>query len=202
MFSGLVEAVGMIEHTERTAAGLELSIESPFEEIGEGDSVAINGVCLTVREHGRGWFTVAAAVPTLDRTTLGSWHNGLNVNLERALRLTDRLGGHLVQGHVDGVGNVVRVGEGPDALLLDIALPEELLQLFAPLGSVAVDGVSLTVNALSTGIFQVSIIEFTRRHTTLGSLAEGASVNVEADVIAKYVRQMTKPYVERLAVSD
>lgn len=202
MFSGLVEAIGMVEHAERTAAGLELGIKCPFEDLANGESVAVNGVCLTVRERGRGWFTVAAAVPTLDRTTLGSWHDGAQVNLERASRLGDRLGGHLVQGHVDGVGPVSGVAEQGDALLLDIALPAELQELFVPLGSVAVDGVSLTVNALSAGTLQVSVIEYTRRHTTLGSLAVGAAVNIEADLIAKYVRQMAEPYLKRLAVSD
>lgn len=202
MFSGLVEAVGMVEHTERTAAGLELGIKCPFQDLTEGESVAINGVCLTVREQGRGWLTVAAAAPTLDRTTLGSFHDGQHVNLERALRLGDRLGGHLVQGHVDGIGRVTAVAEQRDALLIDVAPPEALQELFVPLGSVALDGVSLTVNALSTGTLQVSVIEYTRRHTTLGSLAEGAAVNLEADLIAKYVRQIVGPYVQRLATGN
>jgi len=202
MFSGLVEAVGMVEHAERTPAGLELGIKCPFDEIGDGESVAVSGVCLTVREHGRGWFTVAAAAPTVERTTLGGWHDGVHVNLERALRLGDRLGGHLVQGHVDGVGRVSRVTDEGDALLLDIALPEELQELFVPLGSVTVDGVSLTVNSLAAGFLQVSVIEYTRRHTTLGGLAQGAAVHLEADLIAKYVRQMAEPYLRRLATSD
>lgn len=202
MFSGLVEAVGMIEHVERTAAGLELGIKCPFDDLADGESVAVNGVCLTVRDHGRGWFAVAAAAPTLDRTTLGGWHDGVHVNLERAVRLGDRLGGHFVQGHVDGVGRVGGVAEQRDALLLDIALPAELQELFVPLGSVAVDGVSLTVNALSAGTLQVSVIEYTRRHTTLGEIAEGSLVHLEADLIARYVRQMVEPYLQRLAVSD
>jgi len=144
-----------------------------------------------VREHGAGWFTAAAVVTTLGRTTIGDWKAGTRVNLERALRAGDRLGGHIVQGHVDCVGEVVALERRGDALLIDVAVPEEIVLLMVPHGSVTVDGVSLTVNDLpAPGVFQLSIIEYTERHTTLGALHVGDRVQVEADVIAKHVQRL------------
>jgi riboflavin synthase len=195
MFTGLVDDVGVVERVERTEAGRELRISSRYVELTTGESIAVNGACLTVREHGAGWFTVAAIVTTLDRTTIGTWEVGRRVNLERALRLGDRLGGHMVQGHVDGVGTVERVHRRADAMLVDVRLPEELEALMVPHGSVTIDGVSLTVNALpAPGILQLSLIEYTWTHTTLGALRAGDVVHVEADMIGKYVRQLVAPY--------
>jgi len=195
MFTGLIDDVGVVERVERTEAGRELTIRSRYAGLAEGESIAVNGACLTVREHGDGWFSVAAIVTTLERTTIGAWAAGRRVNLERALRLGDRLGGHMVQGHVDAVGTVEQVRRRDDALLIDVRLPEELEALMVPHGSVAIDGVSLTVNALpSPGILQLSLIEFTWTHTTLGALAPADGVHVEADMIGKYVRQLVAPY--------
>jgi len=195
MFTGLVDDVGVVERVERTEAGRELRVSSRYVGLTTGESIAVNGACLTVREHGAGWFTVAAIVTTLDRTTIGTWEVGRRVNLERALRLGDRLGGHMVQGHVDGVGTVERVHRRADALLVDVRLPEDLEALMVPHGSVTIDGVSLTVNALpAPGILQVSLIEYTWTHTTLGALRAGDVVHVEADMIGKYVRQLVAPY--------
>jgi riboflavin synthase len=196
MFSGLVEAVGRVDRVQPAAAGLELRIECEFERVVDGESIAVNGVCLTVREHGTGWFLVAAGEMTVQRTNVGRWAAGTRVNLERALRVGDRLGGHLVQGHVDGVGTVVRVSAAPDVLFIDIHIPADLAELVVPLGSVTIDGVSLTVNAVpASGTLQVGVIDYTRRHTTLGALRPGDEVHVEADVIARYVRQLLAPYV-------
>jgi riboflavin synthase len=196
MFSGLVEAVGTVARVQPDAVGLELRIECEFEGVVDGESIAVNGVCLTVREHGTGWFLVAAGEMTVQRTTLGRWAAGTQVNLERALRVGDRLGGHLVQGHVDGVGTVARVSAATDVLLIDIHIPADLAGLVVPLGSVTIDGVSLTVNAMpAAGTVQVGVIDYTRRHTTLGALRAGDEVHVEADVIARYVRQLLTPYV-------
>jgi riboflavin synthase len=195
MFTGLVDDVGVVERVERTEAGRELRVLSRYTGLTTGESIAVNGACLTVREHGAGWFTVAAIVTTLDRTTIGSWDAGRRVNLERALRLGDRLGGHMVQGHVDGVGTVERVQRRDDALLVDVRLPDDLENLMVPHGSVTIDGVSLTVNALpAPGILQLSLIEYTWTHTTLGALRAGDVVHVEADMIGKYVRQLVAPY--------
>ena len=195
MFTGLVDDVGVVERVERTEAGRELRVSSRYRGLGSGESVAVNGACLTMREHGDGWFTVAAIVTTLERTTIASWEVGRRVNLERAMKLGDRLGGHIVQGHVDAVGVVEAVRRREDALLVDVRIPDELEPLMVPHGSVAVDGVSLTVNALpAPGILQLSLIEYTWTHTTLGALRAGDGVHVEADMIGKYVRQLVAPY--------
>src|SRR5438270_6117595 len=195
MFTGLIEQVGEVETVRQTAVGRELRVRAHFTDLTNGESIAINGACLTVREFGNGWFDAAAVTTTLERTTIGDWKKGTRVNLERALRPGDRLGGHIVQGHVDCVGVVAAVEGAGDALLVDLSLPSSIEPLFVLHGSIAVDGVSLTVNELKPGGLQVSLIEFTLRHTTLGDLKPGAKVHVEADVIAKHVKRLLEPYL-------
>lgn len=196
MFTGLIDDVGTIERVEATAAGRMFTIRCGYTDIESGESIAVNGACLTVREFGDGWFRVAAVSTSLERTAMAEWDAGLPVNLERALRAGDRLGGHIVQGHVDGVGTVAALAWRDDALLLDITVPPDLFALLVPLGSVTVDGVSLTVNALpADDTLQVSLIEFTRSATTLGETRVGARVHLEADVIAKYVHRLAAPYL-------
>ncbi|HEX7121334.1 MAG TPA: riboflavin synthase [Gemmatimonadaceae bacterium] len=196
MFTGIVDDVGTIDQVTEGDAGRELRIACRYTDAAPGESIAVNGVCLTVRATGPGWFTVAAATSTLERTTVGAWKPGTLVNLERSLTVGDRLGGHLVQGHVDGVGRVRGVARHGTSLLIDIEVPEAIAELLVPHGSITVDGVSLTVNALpAPGVLQVSIIEYTQRHTTLGRLEPGQPVHLEGDVIGKYVRALVAPYL-------
>jgi riboflavin synthase len=195
VFTGLIEDVGVVELVSTTPAGRELRITSRFANLADGESIAVNGACLTVREHGPGWFTVGAVETTLGRTTIGDWTVGRKLNLERALAMGDRLGGHMVAGHVDGVAKVVSVEQAGDARLVTLAVPEMVLELCVLHGSVTVDGVSLTVNALlADGTVQVSLIEYTLRHTTLDALRVGHEVHVEADMIGKYVQRLVQPY--------
>lgn len=202
MFTGLVDDVGVIERVERTEAGRALRIASAYDSVADGESIAVNGACLTVRESGQGWFDVAAVVTTLGRTTIGDWSTGLRVNLERAMKLGDRLGGHIVQGHVDDVGVVERVERVDDAIIVDVRIPDDLVSLMVPHGSVTIDGVSLTVNALpEPGILQLSLIEYTWRHTTLGALEAGQRVHIEADMLGKYVRQLVTPYLPETVIA-
>jgi len=159
--------------------------------VKRGESVAINGACLTVETVQRGGFTVRAVDTTLDRTLFGEYAAGRTVNLERAVRAGQLLGGHLVQGHVDGIATVEYVRPRGDAVLVGLHVPVEVRQVCIPKGSITVDGVSLTVDDLPGGaMVQVSLIPFTRAHTTLGDLEPGARVHVEGDVIGKYVRQL------------
>jgi riboflavin synthase len=193
VFTGLVEKVGIVSSVTESSAGRELRIEGDYTDLVLGESIAINGACLTVLAFGDGWFTVGAIATTLDRTTLGEWQAGRRVNLERALRAGDRFGGHFVQGHVDGVATVVNIHQRDDARLVDLALPQGLPELMVLHGSVAVDGVSLTVNDLpSPETLQLSLIEYTLRHTTFADLAVGDRVHVEADMLGKYVQRLLK----------
>ena len=193
MFTGLIEQVGEVESVRQTDAGRELRIRAPFGDLKNGESIAINGACLTVREFAAGWFDVAAITTTLERTTIGDWKKGTRVNLERALLPGDRLGGHIVQGHVDCVGTIAAVEREGDAQLVDLSIPAAFEPLFVLHGSVAIDGVSLTVNDIKPRGLQVSLIEYTLRHTNLGDLEPGSRVHVEADVIAKHVRRLVEP---------
>ena len=195
MFTGLIEHVGEVESARQTDAGRELRVRAPFRGLATGESIAVNGACLTVREFGDGWFDVAAVTTTLDRTTIGDWKKGTRVNLERAMRAEDRLGGHIVQGHVDCVGVVASVGREGNAQLVDVSVPAAFEPLFVLHGSVAIDGVSLTVNDLKPRGLQVSLIEYTLRHTNLGDLKPGSRVQIEADIIAKHVRRLLEPYL-------
>lgn len=191
MFTGIVEAMGTVTAVVRTADGLELSITLPWRDVREGESIAVNGACLTVEQISAGTFKCHIIRTTIERTVFNTYDVGRTVNLERSLRLGDRLGGHMVQGHVDGVGTVRSVTDRDDARLVDIAVPPDVARVSMPLGSITVDGVSLTVNALPLpGVVQISLIPFTLRHTTLSQLHPGDRVHLEADTIGKYVSHL------------
>ena len=191
MFTGIVSAVGRIEATGD--GGRVLRIRAPYRGLKKGESIAVNGACLTVEKVAKGSFTVHAVQTTLGRTLIGEWQKGGTVNLERAVRAADLMGGHIVQGHVDGVGAVQRIADADDAVLVDIRVPREVEETTVRHGAITVDGVSLTVNELpSAGVVQVSLVPFTRAHTTLGRLKQGDRVHVEADVLGKYVRQLCR----------
>lgn len=195
MFTGLIEAIGTIEEATNTHAGREFRICAPWPDLRDGESISINGACLTVRAIGDRTFVVAAVSTTLDRTTIGTWNADTRVNLERAMKVGDRLGGHIVQGHVDAVGTVCDVRRRESALLVDIDVPPEVERLLVSHGSITVDGVSLTVNGLpARGVVQVSLIEWTEQHTTLGQLRIGDRVHLEADIVGKYVQALLAPY--------
>jgi riboflavin synthase len=189
MFTGIITAVGTVRAARRDERGLELEIAAPYDDLALGESIAVDGACLTVQRRGDGWFEVHVVATSLDRTRFGACAPGKPVNLERALRAGDRLGGHIVQGHVDGVGIVERVSDRADARLVDLRVPAEVADVSVPLGSIAVDGVSLTVNAIpADGVIQIALIPFTLQHTTLGALTAGSAVHLEGDVLGKYLR--------------
>jgi riboflavin synthase len=196
VFTGLVEEAGRVAEVRPTEAGARLVIAASgvVEGLGLGDSVAVNGACLTAVEVTGDGFAVDCVAETLRRTTLGSLAPGDRVNLERPMRLGDRLDGHLVQGHVDGVGTVRAVRVEGESAVLEIAPPAPLLRYVVEKGSVAVDGVSLTVAERLPDAFTVALIPHTMAVTTLGGQAAGRPVNLEVDVVAKYVESLAAPY--------
>lgn len=184
-------ALGEVLEVERSADGVRLTVTTELAaELREGDSVAVDGVCLTATAVDRTSFQADVVNETLRRSSLAEIAIGRQVNLELPVRPSDRLGGHIVQGHVDGVGQVIAVGDDGRSRRLTIAPPSELLRYVAPKGSIAVDGVSLTVAELESGSFTVSLIPETLARTSLGRAESGANVNLEVDVLAKYVERL------------
>ena len=202
MFTGLVDDIGVIEQVSLTDAGREFRVQCRYDDLLDGESIALDGACLTVREHGPRWFTAAAVVTTLERTGIGAWEQHRRVNLERAMRPTDRLGGHLVQGHVDAIGTITAIQRHGDAWIIHVRVPPAVAALLVPQGSICVDGVSLTVNDIpEPGMLGLSIIEYTWRHTSLADRVCGDLVHLESDVIGKYVQHLLAPYLKALPES-
>ena len=191
MFTGLVQDIGRVEAVDAGDDGATLRIATRLgAEIATGDSVAVDGVCLTASEAGDGGFTAEAMNQTLRLTSLGGLKAGDPVNLELAVRASDRLGGHIVQGHVDGLGEVVAVEEDGFSRRLRVRLAPELLRYAVERGSIALGGASLTVSGLGEDWAEVSLIPETLERTTLGAAVEGARLNVESDIVAKYVERL------------
>jgi riboflavin synthase len=189
MFTGIITHLGEVRAVRAIAGGRELEVASdlPLAELALGASVAHGGICLTVVAKGSDTHTVQASEETLARTTLGRWRTGQRVNLERSLRLGDELGGHLVFGHVDAVGEILRIAPEGDCHRLEIGTPSALAPMLAVKGSIAVDGISLTVNEAGADRFAVTIIPHTWAHTTLADRRPGDPVNLEVDMLARYV---------------
>ncbi len=198
MFTGIVIERGTVRRAKERRGAMDLEIEAPrvARELKRGDSVSVNGVCLTATEVSRRRFSMQAMQETLARSTLGALGRGEGVNLELAVRLADRFGGHIVQGHVDGIAQVVRIEEEDDARRVWLASDDDVLRYLVPKGSVALDGVSLTVVEVGRTSFQVALIPHTLDSTTFGVLGIGSRVNVEVDVIAKYVERLSVGWKE------
>ena len=192
MFTGIVEEIGRVNRIARVGGGarMEVAAERVLERTRPGDSISIDGVCLTVVRLADSSFEVDCSAETLRRTTLGHWRPGTPVNLERALEVGNRLGGHLVQGHVDGVGELVERRPEGDSVMMRFSYPPELGRYIALKGSIAVCGVSLTVAALGDAWFEIAVIPTTLKWTTLGTMAIGERVNLETDMLAKYIERI------------
>lgn len=197
MFTGIIEELGTVRSIERTTDSARVTIEGPLvvSDAEHGASISVNGVCLTVVTHDAATFSADVMAQTLSASGLGALHEGSRVNLERAARVDARLGGHIVQGHVDGTARVLAVTPEPDWTRIRFALDPNLVRYVVDKGSITIDGVSLTISAVSElaeapAWFEVSLIPTTLTLTTLGSLTGGESVNIEVDVLAKYVERM------------
>jgi riboflavin synthase len=194
MFTGIVEELGQLKRIKSgsKSAFLEIKAKQVLQDVKIGDSIAVNGVCLTVTGFQQDWFTADVMAETLNKTNLGRLRSGERVNLERALRLSDRLGGHIVSGHIDGVGTITSQRVVDIAVLTEIAAPPQILKYVIAKGSIAIDGISLTVVELTPSAFTVSLIPHTAKLTTLGFKKAGDWVNLEGDVLGKYVERLLR----------
>ncbi len=193
MFTGIVESLGEIRAVEPTGGDARLTIAAGGLDMSGtrlGDSIAVNGVCLTVNEIVRDGFIADVSVETLDATTVGDWREGRRVNIEPALAAGARLGGHIVSGHVDGVGEVVERRDDARSVRFRLRVPAALARYVARKGSITVDGTSLTVNAVSGAEFEINIVPHTLEHTVIGDYAPGTRVNIEVDVVARYLERL------------
>ena len=193
MFTGIITDIGTVRAVSQAGdTRFEITTAYDLSTVDMGASIACNGCCLTVIEKGPDWFAIQASAETLSKTTLGSWKPGTRINLERAMKIGDELGGHIVSGHVDGLGEIVSITPEGDSQRFRFRVPHELARFIAPKGSVAVDGTSLTVNEVEGNVFGVNIIPHTQAVTTWGGMAQGQRVNIEIDMLARYVARLTE----------
>ena len=191
MFTGIVTDVGTVRAIEKKGdTRIEIETSYDMEQVEIGASIACSGPCLTVVEKATGWFAVEASAETLDKTALGDWAVGTRVNLERAMRIGDELGGHIVSGHVDAVAKIVEMSAEGDSVRFGFEAPEEFAKYIAPKGSVCLDGVSLTINEVHGNRFGVNIINHTQSATSFGDCKVGDRINMEIDTIARYVARL------------
>ncbi len=192
MFTGIIEGRGEIEDIRSTQKGAQISISTPFDLSDDkvGDSIAVNGICLTATSMSEGRFIADVSGETLSTTNIGQFTSGDNVNLERAMKAGERFGGHIVTGHIDGTGKIKKREQRGDFVYFEISAAEEILGLIVNKGSVAIDGISLTVNSVTDSFFTLNIIPHTLEVTTLQDRRPGASVNIETDIIGKYVERL------------
>lgn len=204
MFTGIIEETGKLDQTSLSGSNLRLKLKAPrvSSDLKVGDSININGACQTIIDAKEGCFTVEAVEETLRRTTLGQLKIGDSVNLERALRASDRLGGHLVSGHVDFVGKIRSIVRRDQSQIFEFEFPKDYKSQFVEKGSVAVDGISLTVVEVLEDSFTVSVIPFTMKETTLGMKRIGDTVNIETDMIGKYVQRFMSQKKEKFEITE
>lgn len=193
MFTGLIQDIGIIRNVTRNAGSITLEIGCNGLDMGRekiGASIACSGCCLTVIEKGADWFTLEVSNETLDKTHIANWQIGDSINLEPSLRLGDELGGHLVYGHIDGLAEITRIKPDGDCYRLTIKPPHDLMRFIAPKGSIALDGISLTVNEVDEATFGVNIIPHSWTHTNLSQRKEGDHFHIEIDMLARYVARL------------
>jgi len=193
MFTGIITDIGSVRAVHKAGdTRFEIATGYDLATVDMGASIACNGCCLTVIEKGPDWFAIQASAETLSKTTLADWGKGTRINLERALKIGDELGGHIVSGHVDGLGEIVSITPEGDSQRFRFRVPNELARFIAPKGSVAIDGTSLTVNEVEGNVFGVNIIPHTQAVTTWGTMKPGQRVNIEIDMLARYVARLTE----------
>lgn len=192
MFTGIIENVGRVESLQNVGGDIRLRIHTQLDmsDVNLGDSIATNGICLTVVEWGSNWYAADVSRESLNRTTLGQWQLGQPVNVEKAMLPTTRFGGHIVSGHVDGMGEITSVREDARSLYFEVTAPVELAKYLAEKGSVTVDGISLTINHLRGNILSLNLIPHTAERTNIGTWKTGSKVNLEVDVLARYIERL------------
>ncbi len=193
MFTGIIESVGHVKSIVRQGGDVRLSIavgKLDMSDVKLGDSIATNGICLTVIDYGHDWYAADVSVETLNRTCLGYWKVGTRVNLEKALLPTTRLGGHLVSGHVDGIGEIIVKRQDARSIYFEVQAPRELARYLSEKGSVTVDGISLTINHLRGDVLSLNLVPHTADQTNIGDWNMGSRVNLEVDVLARYIERL------------